>query len=1144
MILFFLVFNILSSCEQIPDSELSVTKLMMDVDHLLKLTASDQEIVIPRNIPEGATLSAKGWFSWRPESSRVHHNELIEVLYWLKKNDEKIIQKSLFFQIVSFDESLKKSEELVCLRDFKFKKNHPHQKFLLLQNQPLNEIIYKKSIHIISQENNENSLYEVDLTCVSHPDEVTEEKKEFKKSHHVLLLNNFSTWDFNPEGNKYDYAIEKGGIGLHLSEDGYLHFKSDISQKKQHPTMISFWVTDGFSSWREQALIRFDKKCEKIEHQYSQVNSPRVNFRDRGIDYFASKFDQKSCVQKIFNVKTQGEFPNVLWEIIQNQGTAMQSIVIKTSPYKGYLNISLNPQIDFEKDILSLDKKSELEWVISFLPGPGSGERNISFIADNGRSKKIFHIKTHVEEIKTKKSLSSTFHTHGGLKLYLIKDLDKNKHLSVSDQLKEYLHLYRINQINLILNRKKESFLGSHYIYDFYREGKKYLDQNFIVSTYRNEIQQEIIYSIYNGIMSLSDEFGSSGQENTFFSGRREVRREVSRLKNPPVSVEYLKDVHTEEVLSKSMLSSSRYQIYLPRNLHQNNTLRATYQNHLKIDRSTELTSGRALVFEISPFFSLKDPLLSDSSPHELFYQAYQWRSLKNIQLDRGIFKLAGPRVQILDRQAPFTGQGDQSHDVWKKGRGSTSWLAAQTYYHLDSMLGYLEKIGFSEDKTLVSYPLTADPDAMNGSDNSSYDPVLKSLFFGRGGVDDAEDPDVIIHELTHALLDSMIPNFKGGDSGAIGEGAGDDLAVSYRRRHSISHDVNSKIFSWDGMHSWGGRRTNVLYSFYNHGVDHDAHMDMGGFLSDELWSTPLVTAREILLKKGYSHEILDRVILQGYLGIGYSPKMRDVATHIVHVAKIMGYEEIAEVFLDRFHWHGILSDKTKKIFLKVGKNQGLWASNKKIKIPLHLANYSSQDLESSMVFISGEKIQVPPLFIPKLKSAENKNIFVDLQLPDLKCKEFFEVQVSWATNESILATESIKKKIGAEQVLLGEWEKYRDIRYDNDVELDLYIDAEGDVSDRFQVGLTLTHNWFGDLQVDLIHPSGKEVRLIGDSRDDESYFSGWLPKDRHPVENMNKIIGLPLRGLWKLRVKDIQPDEHGAITGWKLRDYVNVGCG
>ena len=68
--------------------------------------------------------------------------------------------------------------------------------------------------------------------------------------------------------------------------------------------------------------------------------------------------------------------------------------------------------------------------------------------------------------------------------------------------------------------------------------------------------------------------------------------------------------------------------------------------------------------------------------------------------------------------------------------------------------------------------------------DNSFYSPGDRGLHFGDGGVDDAEDADIVLHEYGHSVQDNQVPGWgPGGDTeqGAIGEGFGDLLAgMSY----------------------------------------------------------------------------------------------------------------------------------------------------------------------------------------------------------------------------------------------------------------------------------------------------------------------------------------------------------------------------
>jgi len=64
--------------------------------------------------------------------------------------------------------------------------------------------------------------------------------------------------------------------------------------------------------------------------------------------------------------------------------------------------------------------------------------------------------------------------------------------------------------------------------------------------------------------------------------------------------------------------------------------------------------------------------------------------------------------------------------------------------------------------------------------DNSFYDPSTDMITTGEGGVDDAEDAEVIWHEYGHAIQDDVVPGFgESEQAGAIGEGFGDYWAVT-----------------------------------------------------------------------------------------------------------------------------------------------------------------------------------------------------------------------------------------------------------------------------------------------------------------------------------------------------------------------------
>jgi hypothetical protein len=82
--------------------------------------------------------------------------------------------------------------------------------------------------------------------------------------------------------------------------------------------------------------------------------------------------------------------------------------------------------------------------------------------------------------------------------------------------------------------------------------------------------------------------------------------------------------------------------------------------------------------------------------------------------------------------------------------------------------------------------------------DNSFFDPANHTISFGSGGVDDAEDADIINHEYAHALHADVIPFFGASeDARAIGEGLADYWAVTMSQPINHGYDVPC-IGDWD----------------------------------------------------------------------------------------------------------------------------------------------------------------------------------------------------------------------------------------------------------------------------------------------------------------------------------------------------------
>lgn len=254
---------------------------------------------------------------------------------------------------------------------------------------------------------------------------------------------------------------------------------------------------------------------------------------------------------------------------------------------------------------------------------------------------------------------------------------------------------------------------------------------------------------------------------------------------------------------------------------------------------------------------------------------------LKDITLTNGVYRLKGPYVEIADLQAPSKGLFTQTNSNFNFNRSEDGFEAVNCYYHLDKSLRYInETLGIDLVSLFNNGVLEYDPSSFNGADNSSYGGG--QLNFGEGGVDDAEDADVILHELGHGLHD-WITNGSLSQVEALSEGCGDYWAQSYKRslRQWQSTDASYHfVFGWDGHNQfWGGRSTNYSAQYPNDlitGFNHN---------NGQIWATSLMRIFDII-----GREKTDKAFLEG-LGMTNSATNQENAAIAVRQAAIdMGY--------------------------------------------------------------------------------------------------------------------------------------------------------------------------------------------------------------------------------------------------------------
>jgi hypothetical protein len=101
-------------------------------------------------------------------------------------------------------------------------------------------------------------------------------------------------------------------------------------------------------------------------------------------------------------------------------------------------------------------------------------------------------------------------------------------------------------------------------------------------------------------------------------------------------------------------------------------------------------------------------------------------------------------------------------------------------YYWVTTAQEYLQHLGFGSSLRPVNQRQIELRINQFGGDNSFFrDDKGDLITLGKGGVDDAEDAEVIVHEYGHSVQDAQVPGFgTNNESGAIGEAFSDYLAV------------------------------------------------------------------------------------------------------------------------------------------------------------------------------------------------------------------------------------------------------------------------------------------------------------------------------------------------------------------------------
>lgn len=210
--------------------------------------------------------------------------------------------------------------------------------------------------------------------------------------------------------------------------------------------------------------------------------------------------------------------------------------------------------------------------------------------------------------------------------------------------------------------------------------------------------------------------------------------------------------------------------------------------------------------------------------------------------------------------------------------RESKGFSETMAYFHIDLAERYIQSLGF----TNINNRQQVFAIDRSTADNSFYTPSTKKISFGTGGVDDAEDGEVIVHEYGHSIQDNQVPGFGSTlEGGSMGEGFGDYWGATVNAT-LISGFQETCIAEWDAVSYAAGvphcLRTLDSTKHYPQDVAGEVHDD------GEIWAAALWQIRTAL-----GAATADKLILQAHFLLSSSANFSDGSNALVTAAKNLG---------------------------------------------------------------------------------------------------------------------------------------------------------------------------------------------------------------------------------------------------------------
>jgi Zn-dependent metalloprotease len=459
----------------------------------------------------------------------------------------------------------------------------------------------------------------------------------------------------------------------------------------------------------------------------------------------------------------------------------------------------------------------------------------------------------------------------------------------------------------LHFDKVRESILGSHVLYQQYHAGKQ-ISGAWI----RVDIDKDgRVFNIYNDLVPepamvqarKADARRAAAIKTKLLSAREAQVRAIEAA--APAKGDATRVVHNESCYyTHNGVPTLSWKVIVKTTPKQSGAkARRPAEWKMYIDAATgailekrnllRFVDGKGRVFDPNPVVTLNDTSLKDNSMiPDKAYADVVLRDLKKSGFIEGRYvttKTTKNRIKKKNRDFRFK-------------RTDRAFKEVMVYFHIDRLQRHLQNMGF---KNVLNRPIPVNIDG-ESDDNSHYSPSDKDLTFGTGGVDDAEDAEIILHEYGHAIQDDQLPGFgASSEGGAMGEGFGDFLAASF---FSDVKPKNMKptVGNWDAAAYSGDEPPNLRRLDSNKKYP----KDLKGEVHDdgEIWSACLWELRAAL-----GRGTTEKLVIAHHFLLGRDSGFEDGANVLITADKNLNKGENESVIRDVFVRRGILPNPNRR---------------------------------------------------------------------------------------------------------------------------------------------------------------------------------------------------------------------------------------